>query len=323
MQYQRVTKEERMHIYFWRQGGCAQSEIARRLRKSPSTISREIKRNKGGRGYRPGQAQKKAEDRARRGGSRRFTKKICQEVAYQLQSGWTPEIISNRARHERRECVGRETIYKYIYQDAKAGGKLWMYLPRAHRRRRRRCPRMEGRGRGCIPNQRRIDERPSNVEKRKYVGHWEGDLVNGSQHTGNLVTLVERKTRFALVGRTDSKEAVEVKKVMCELFHRLPELARTGLTLDNGKEFALHEGIAKELKMDIYFAYPYHSWERGSNENVNGLIRRLYSKQSSFAHIGKSELKRIEQYLNDRPRKVLGWCTPREKMNEFMKSVRA
>jgi IS30 family transposase len=214
--------------------------------------------------------------------------------------------------------VCKETIYKHVYTDAKAGGTLWKNLPRAKRKRRRRCPRQDGRGRGQIPNQRMIGTRPAEVETRQTIGHWEGDLINGAHGTGNLATLVERNTRFALVGRTDSKETEEVTRKICALFEPLPLKSRLSLTLDNGKEFARHEEMARDTSMDVFFANPYHSWERGTNENTNGLIRRLYPKKSSFAGIGRVQLKRIDTFVNDRPRKCLGWMTPREKMTAFI-----
>jgi IS30 family transposase len=163
-----------------------------------------------------------------------------------------------------------------------------------------------------------IDTRPTEVETRKIVGHWEGDLINGARDTGNLVTLVERNMRYTLVGRTGSKEAEEVTREIIARFETLPQAVRLSLTLDNGKEFARHEDIAQNTHMDVFFARPYHSWERGTNENMNGLIRRLYPKKSSFAGIGEAELKRIDRFLNDRPRKCLGWMTPREKMAVFL-----
>ena len=206
------------------------------------------------------------------------------------------------------------SIYKHIYADAKEGGNLWRNLPRARCKRRRRCPRQDGRGRGRIPNQRTIDTRPAEVETRKTVGHWEGDLINGAHDTGNLVTLVERNMRYTLIGRTESKETEEVTREISAQFETSPQAVRLSLTLDNGKEFARHEDIALNTHMDVFFARPYHSWERGTNENTNGLIRRLYPKKSSFAEIGEAELKRIDKYLNDRPRKYLGWMKPREKM---------
>jgi len=318
MAYKRVTAEERRLIHRWRQEGRGPCEMGRRLGRAASSICRELMRNLGRRGYRPKQAHIKAQARAQRSGPRRFTEEVRADAVARLRDGWTPEIIGERARLEGRAWVCKETIYKYIYADAKTGGTLWEHLPRARRKRRRRCPRQEGRGRGRIPNQRMIDTRPVDVETRQIVGNWEGDLINGAHETGNLVTLVERNTRFSLIGRTDSKEAEEVTQVICALFARLPHAALVSLTLDNGKEFARHEELARIARMDVFFARPYHSWERGTNENTNGLIRRLHPKQSSFAGIGEEELKRIDRYLNDRPRKCLGWLTPREKMTAFL-----
>jgi len=318
MAYKRVTEEERRCIWRWSQEGHGQREMARRLERAASSIGREMVRNRGKRGYRPKQAHWKATERARRPGPRRFTETVRLDAEARLRDGWTPEIIGQRARLEGRAWVCKETIYKYVYADAKVGGTLWENLPRARRKRRRRCPRQEGRGRGRIPNQRMIDTRPAEVETRTSVGHWEGDLINGAHETGNLVTLVERKTRFTLIGRTDSKEAEEVTRKVCLLLASLPSVARRGLTLDNGKEFARHEEMALTTAMDVFFANPYHAWERGTNENTNGLIRRLYPKKSSFAGIGKQELKRLDTYVNDRPRKCLGWMTPREEMAAFL-----
>jgi IS30 family transposase len=163
-----------------------------------------------------------------------------------------------------------------------------------------------------------IDTRPSEVEARKSIGHWEGDLINGAPGTGNLATMVERNTRFTLVGRTGSKEAEEVTAVMAGQLGKLPESVRLSMTLDNGKEFAMHGTLAQLTGMDIFFARPYHSWERGTNENINGLIRRVYPKKSSFLAIGAAELERLDSWLNDRPMKCLGWRTPREKMAAFL-----
>lgn len=316
--YRRVTVTERRLIRMWRQAGYGQREIARRLGRSASTICREIARNSGGNGYQPQQAHRKAQERARRPGPRRFTEEIKVDAEFRLRGGWTPEMISGRARLEGRGGVCKETIYKHVYADAHSGGELWKNLPRARRKRRRRCPRDDGRGRGRIPNQRMIDTRPPEVETRATVGHWEGDLIQGAKKTGHLVTLVERSTRFALVERTASKEAREVTQTICRMFGKMPEASRLSLTLDNGKEFAWHERLARKTGMDVFFAYPYHSWERGTNENTNGLIRRLHPKTSSFAGIGKAHLKSIDVFLNDRPRKCLGWRTPREAMAAFL-----
>jgi len=316
--YRRMSAEERRLIYQWRRDGCGICEISRRLGRYASSISREIERNTGKRGYRPKQAHKKAQWRAKRRGTRRFTDEVRQDAERRLRKGWTPEMISGRAQLEGRPSVCKETIYNHIYRDSKKGGDLWKCLPRARRKRRRRCPKVDGRGRGRIPNQKRIDLRPAEVESRKTVGHWEGDLINGLEGTGHLVTLVERKTRFALLERVSSKKADEVTEKMALQMKPLPELLRGTVTLDNGKEFARHEFFARETGVEVYFARPYHSWERGTNENTNGLIRRLYPKRSSFLHIDDREIRRIEHFINDRPRKCLGWRTPREEIAAFL-----
>lgn len=321
MAYRRVTQEERRLIYQWCRAGCQLREIGRRLGRAGSSISRELRRNRGKKGYRPQQAHWKAQERARRPGPRRWTKTVRLEVEKRLREGWTPEIISGRARLEGRAWVCKETIYKHIYADAKAGGNLWTHLPRAHRKRRRRCPRQDGRGRGRIPNQRLIDTRPAEVETRQTVGHWEGDLLQGAPRTGHLATAVERKTRFTLLARTETKESGEVTPIFCAMFRQIPKAAAVGLTLDNGKEFAGHEALAQSTGLEVFFAHPYHAWERGTNENTNGLIRRLYPKGRSFADLGKTELKQIDRYLNDRPRRCLGWKTPREVMSAFLASA--
>ena len=321
MAYRRVTDVERRLIRMWRQAGYGQREMARRLGRAPSTMYREIARNSGGNSYQPRQAHELAQERAKRPGTRRFTEEMKEGAEARLRDGWTPEIISGRARIEGHPWVCKETIYKYIYADSEAGGDLWKSLPRARRRRRRRCPRDEGRRRVQIPNQRMIDTRPPQVETRAVVGHWEGDLICGANKTGNLVTLVERSTRFTLVDRTATKETKEVTRMMCRMFRKMPQASRLSLTLDNGKEFAWHEKLAKKTGLDVFFAHAYHSWERGTNENTNGLIRRLHPKTSSFAHMGKTHLKRIDTFLNDRPRKCLEWKTPRESMAAFLVSA--
>lgn len=321
MAYRRMSDEERRLIYRWRREGCGIREISRRLGRSAGSVSREIVRNTGRRGYRPKQAHKKAQWRARRRGARRFTVEVREDAERRLREGWTPEMISGRAKLEGRSSVCKETIYKHIYLESKNGGDLWKHLPRSHRKRRRRCPKVDGRGRGRIPNQKMIDLRPAEVDLRQTVGHWEGDLINGLQGTGHLVTLVERKTRFSLIDRVSSKETEEVVEAITDLMNSLPEAVKGTVTLDNGKEFARHEVLERDTGVAVYFARPYHSWERGTNENTNGLIRRLYPKRSSFWHIDDRAIRRIDSFINDRPRKCLGWRTPREEMAAFLVSA--
>jgi IS30 family transposase len=323
MSYQRLSGEERRIIYRMLGAGCTREEIGRLLGRSKGTISREVKRNTGLRGYRPTQAHARAVAHARRPGPRRFTPAMRQEVEARIRQGQTPEIIQGRVRYEGRTMVCKETIYQHIYADAKQGGDLWENLPRAKRRRHRRCPRQDGRGRGRILGQRRIDTRPAIVATRTRLGDWEGDLMTGAPGTGHLVTMVERKSRFTLLGRTQSKEAPEVNARIGRMFDGVPSAARKSATFDNGKEFALHQEIARHNALEVYFAFPYHSWERGTNENTNGLIRRIYPKGSSFADLNKAALAKIDAYINDRPRKCLGWRTPREVFYDDLVAARS
>jgi IS30 family transposase len=317
MSYKRVTIEERSQIWALLQAGKGNNEIARLLGRNKSTISREISRNRGRRGYRWRQANRLAIARARRPGPRRFTEAVKLDVEEKLHQGWTPEMICGRAALEGRAHVSKETVYKYIYADAKSGGDLWRCLPRSKRMRKRRCPRQDGRGRGIIPGRRGIEQRSIEVLARGTVGHWEGDLVVGAQSSGYLVTLVERKTRFTVVAFSPTKEANAIKAAIIAALAPFIGICDS-ITFDNGKEFAQHTEMGHALGADIFFATPYHSWERGTNENTNGLIRRLYPKSSSFAVMGEQDLRRIDTFLNDRPRKCLGWKTPREVMDAFL-----
>lgn len=321
MDYTRISAEERRFIYEWRKDDLSLSEIARRLKRNKGSISREVGRNSGQKGYRYKQAQRQAETQATRAGDRTFNEEMRQEVRKKIPQGYTPGIIHGRAHLEGRAMVSPERIYQFIYEDARQGGELWRHLPRAKRKRARRCPRDDGRSRGHIPNQRRIDLRPDIVETRSRAGDWEGDLITGAAGTGHLVTLVDRKTLFTLTGKVDSKHADLVRQQIRTLFAQVSSQVRKTLTLDNGKEFALHEAMAQENGIDVYFAHPYHSWERGTSENTNGLIRRIFPKKSSFARIEHKELKHIDRYVNDRPRKCLGWLTPREALYAELSSA--
>ena len=325
MAYGHLSADERRLIYQWRGEGCRPKEIGRRLRRDKGTISREISRNTGQCGYRPKQAHAMAQARARRPGARKFTSEMRAEVERKIRKGETPEIIKGRAGFEGRTMICKEWIYHYIYAEGKTGSDLWKYLPRAKRKRHRRCPRQEGRGRGRIPDQRRIDTRPAIVEKRERIGDWEGDLMSGAPDTGHLATMVDRASRFTLLGHVWSKEAVEVNDCLAAMFGEadIPPVLRLTGTFDNGKEFALHQELALRTGLVIYFAHPYHSWERGTNENTNGLIRRLLPKGSSFADLDQAALARIESYVNDRPRKCLGWRTPREVFYDGLAAARS
>lgn len=314
--YQRLTDKERTLIYEWRQARKPIREIAQLLGKNASSISREVHRNAGDRGYRPKQASAKARARlaARSGKPRRLTEELWEEAKEGLRRGWSFDMVCNRAAFEGRPHVSRETLYRRYYQRQKAGEEL-PPLPRSHRKRHKRG-KSNSAGRGHIPNRVDIDVRPKSVEGRKRTGHWEGDLVCGLAGTGYLVTLVERKTRFALFSYVATKETDVVMDEVVRLMGGLHRGALKTLTFDNGKEFARHDLVTGQLGIPVYFAHPYHSWERGTNENRNGVIRRVLPKGSSFAGITPEQFGRIDSMLNDRPLRCLGWMTPREAVSQ-------
>jgi IS30 family transposase len=312
MAYHQVDRTERRHIHRLRQAGKSNVEIAEFVGRHPSTVGREILRNSGGRGYRPKQAQEKADGRSRGPQYRKLDGAMADRISTSVRAGSTPEQIAGRARLEGVPMVCGERIYQHIYADAKLGGDLYRHLPRSGRKRKRRCPHADRRGR--IRNQTMIDARPPETETRDGAGHWEGDLVVGEGNSGCLVTLVERRTLLTLVGKTSGKHAADVTAEIVRLLLSVPGLPLLSLTLDNGKEFAFHGQVASVVSLAVFFAHPYHSWERGTNENTNGLIRRVYPKGTRFDGIGRPETGALMALLNARPRACLSFLTPGEAM---------
>lgn len=306
--YQQLSLSERYHIKIYKQAGKSIREIAKLLLRSPSTISRELKRNTGDNGYQSRQAEELARKRKYRLGRPLMTPEMVAEIKTKLLAGYTPAIISMRARLEEREMVSHERIYQYVMEDATRGGSLWKSLPRSHRRRRRRIGSRRSRGR--IKNQKMIDQRPAVVEARSRIGDWEGDLVQ--MRNGYLVSIVERMSRYVLIGKVSSKHEKKVRRQMKLLLTSMPSSMLKTLTLDNGLEFAGHEKLSMSTGIDIYFAHPYHAWERGTNENANGLIRRWLPKKSDLNRISDKEISFIQHWLNNRPRACLGYLTASE-----------
>ena len=320
--YARLDSERRLLIAELLRLGYGQAEMARRVNCNRSTVYREIKRNKSQKGYRKAYAQRKADGRVKvkAAARRKLTPAIWKEAKERLENdGWTFEQTCGRAKRDGRRFVCKETLYKEFYARLRLvlAGKsqeVLPRLPRGHRKRHRRCPAKYTReaGRGKIPGRVDIDQRPKAVDSRARAGHWEGDLVNGLRGTGNLVTLVERLSRFTLVGYSATKETDAVMKVIAALFAGLPQEMVQTLTLDNGKEFSKFKILVDELGLGVFFAKPYHSWERGTNENRNGVVRKVLPKGSRFDAITDEEMRRIDRMLNDRPLRCLGWRTPRE-----------
>ena len=299
MNYTHLTQEERYQIYALKKAGHKQSEIADVLKRSPSTISRELSRNTGERGYRPKQAHCLAAER------RAMNAWTIDDVTWQfaqarLREEWSPEQISNHAD------ISIETVYQRVYADKRAGGLLWQHL-RCQKQRRKRYGTYDRRG--IIPNRKSIDERPPVVEERSRVGDWEADTIIGKNHRQAIVSLVERKSGYTLIRKVKRRTARTVRKATVSLLKPHRNKVHT-VTSDNGKEFSEHDRIAKALDADFYFAHPYASWERGTNENTNGLIRQYFPKNRDFTSITHQEINIVMKRLNNRPRKRLGFLTP-------------
>jgi IS30 family transposase len=299
MNYTHLTREERYQIYALKKAGHTQIEIATVLERSPSTISRELARNQGGRVYRPKQAHYLSEAR-RAVNARRIDDVTWQFAQARLMEQWSPDQISQHAG------ISSETVYQRVYADKRMGGSLWKQL-RCQKQRRKRYGKIDRRG--IIPNRQSIEQRPAIVETRSRIGDWEADTVIGKNHKQAIVSLVERKSGFLLMRKVERKTAQAVGDTMTNLLKPHRRRVHT-ITSDNGKEFAGHEEVSRQLRADFYFAHPYASWERGTNENTNGLIRQYFPKDRDFTTITQQEIDMAMERLNNRPRKRLGYQTP-------------
>ena len=310
LRYTHLTQDERYQIHVLKKAGHDQSEIASLLERNKSTICRELKRNRSQRGYRPEQAQKLSRARLLgRDNCRRISADTWTFADAKLTTmQWSPEQICGYLKDHGMPSVSHESIYRRIYADKRAGGLLHANL-RCQKQRKKRYGNRERRG--AIPNQVSIELRPAIVDGRTRFGDWEGDLVIGAGQQQALVTLNERKSRYTLIGKVVRKTAQSVSDTMISLLTPLSCWVHT-LTTDNGKEFSQHERIAARLDTQFYFAHPYCSWERGANENMNGLIRQYFPKKMSFDQITDSDIETVVYKLNHRPRKCLGFKTPHE-----------
>ena len=310
--YKHLTQEQRYQISSLLKTTISQSEIARIIGVDKSTISREIRRNIGKRGYRPKQAHHLSCTR-KATNSQSITAFGWQYVETLLTKKYSPEQITGRLRLLGWQDVpSHERIYQYIYADKKNGGTLYKHL-RCQKTYRKRGYANQDR-RGQIKNRVDIDHRPLIADKRQRVGDYEGDTVVGKGHKGVLVTLVDRVTRETKIRALINRKAERVSIACIEMLSTEKPFS---ITFDNGKEFAHHERVATELNTAIYFAKPYHSWERGTNENTNGLIRQFLPKSVTLDKVSDERIQAIENNLNNRPRKILGYQTPLEVKSRF------
>jgi len=276
------------------------------------TISRELSRNSKNGRYDAAKAEKKSLVRRQRG-AYKLKGKMLEKVEEMLGKRYSPEQISGRLEQQKEPGVSHETIYKHVYRDKRAGGTLYKFLRFGRKKRRKRLSKRDKRG--TIPNKTMISERPAVVETKERFGDWEGDTIIGGNQQGVIVTLVDRKAKHTLMAQSENKSAAAVEKVVVDLLKNTP-LPKETITFDNGTEFANHQKIAEQLGVKIYFANPYHSWERGLNENTNGLIRQFIPKKQNLKELDPKFVKSVQENLNNRPRKSLGFLSPIEFYND-------
>lgn len=311
MTHQQLALEERTMIYAFCKAGFSKSEIARELGRHKSTISREIIRNTGLKGYRPKQADEKATERRIKSFKvKKWTSEIQSQIEFLLKEKWSPEQISDRLKMTKNIFISHQRIYQFVYEDKDIGGELYKSLRQGNKKRRKKYGKTTSK-RGQIKNRVSIKDRPADVENRLECGHWEGDTIIGKNHKKAMITLVERKYGFSIIEKVSSKNSDLVAKRIISMMSRYKNQVKS-ITFDNGLEFAGHEIIAKELKCNVYFAEPYSSYQRGTNENTNGLFRQYFPKGTDFDNYSDYDIKHAMDSVNNRPRKRLKFFTPNE-----------
>ncbi|MDQ7005503.1 MAG: IS30 family transposase [Ghiorsea sp.] len=314
MRYKQLNLQERHYIELERKKGTLQKDIASALGRSCSTLCRELSRNTGQRGYRHIQANNKAFTRHKdKPKAIKLTNDIKTVISEYIEQDWSPEQVAGRLKKDDVISVHHETIYQYVLADKKAGGVLYTHLRHQNKTYRKRYG--SAHTRHGITNRVDIDERPEVANKRERIGDWEGDTMIGKDHKGVLVTLDDRRSKLRLAAPLKSKHAKDVTATIIKLLEPIKDWVHT-ITFDNGKEFAFHKTIAKALDCNAYFAKPYHSWERGQNENANGLLRQYFPKAMSLLEVTTKEVLKAVHRLNNRPKKCLAFKTPYEVFEE-------
>jgi len=309
-QYTQLTQEQRYQIYAFMKAHFSKINIASEIGVHKSTVSREMKRNRGKKGYRPKQAHCMAVERRTK--AHKFVKLTPPMIALInkcIRHDFSPEQVSGFLARNHNIKISHESIYQHMLTDKARGGTLYRHLRHAHKKRRKRYGSHDRRGQ--IQGRVSINERPAVVDARERIGDWEIDTIIGKKHKGALLTLVERKTKLTLIRKLEKKQADLVAEATIHLLKPYKETVCT-ITSDNGQEFAHHESIKEHLNTTVYFAHPYHAWERGLCENTNGLIRQYFPKGMSFETITEEHVHSVMNRLNNRPRKTLGYKTPNE-----------
>jgi IS30 family transposase len=305
-----LTQEQRYIIAVLKKENYSQTYIAEQISKSKSVVCRELQRNSDNRSgeYRAELAQKKCLERHQKKPKKiHFTASVTSYVNACLEKDYSPEQIAGLAKKEGVRCVSHERIYQYLWYDKKQGGRLYEHLRTKGKRYRKRGALKDRRGQ--IMGRIGIEKRPKIVDEKTRFGDLEIDLIISEHHKQALLTINDRLTGVVKIRKVESKEAYEIEQATIDALQDWKPFLYT-ITSDNGKEFANHTAIAKVLNVDYYFARPYHCWERGANENTNGLIRQYFPKKSSFEHLTNEQIQVVEDKLNNRPRKRFGYETP-------------
>jgi IS30 family transposase len=312
MSYHQITSGERYSIAALRTQGFNQAEIARALGRHRSTISRELRRNSSrfDGAYRPSKAiERTSGRRSRSRRNHRFSKADFKQVEALLRQDWSPEQISGYLGLYGPLSISHETIYRYVWQDWHLGGTLHMHLRGARKKRRKRYGAYDSRGR--LAGKRHISQRPVAAEQRSEIGHWEIDTIIGKGSLHCLVSVVERKSGYTLIGKLKARTKEQTNRRTLSLIRRHADKFES-ITADNGTEFHDYIDVEQATGVRFFFATPHHSWERGTNENTNGLIRQYVPKGTSMTKLSQHQCNAIARKLNTRPRKRLGFRTPEE-----------
>ena len=308
--YTQLTRGKRYQIRALLKAGFSQSEMAFYLKVHKSTISREIRRNSGHKGYRPRQAHEKTMTRRYAAAKRiKMTPTMIDLINHYIRKDFSPEQVSGHLARKHELRISHETIYKHIWSDKRIGGSLYKHLRHSNRRYKKRYGSKERRGR--MKGRVSIDLRPAVVDAKSRIGDWEIDTITGKSSKGYMITAVERKSKLTLIKRVPDKQSDEMAKAIIKLLRPYKDSVLT-ITADNGREFSRHQKISKSLKANVYFAHPFHAWERGLNENTNGLLRQYFSRKLDFRTIDDKSIQHAMDRLNNRPRKTMGYATPIE-----------
>jgi transposase, IS30 family len=309
--YQHLTYDLRCQIYALKKSNKPVKEIASFVNVCRSTIYRELGRNSGARGYRYKQAHEMAVSRRFKASSvqrKMTTSTIALIENYLKEEQWSPEQIAGRLKIEHGIEISHESIYSYIWEDKRNGGMLYKNLRRRSKKYNKRGSKTSGRG--LIPDRKDIEERPSVVEERTRFGDFEVDTIVGAHHKGAIVSMVDRKTKYVCLQLVQKGSSINVAEAMIKKLSIFDNIHT--ITSDNGKEFADHKNVSTALGVEFYFAKPYHAWERGLNENTNGLVRQYFPKSCDFTKLTEMDIVRVENLLNNRPRKTLNYLKPIE-----------